>query len=80
MNDKSKSASNGTSISGVFYNCPVTIINKSEVIIYRPDHITKDNYEAEFKPICDKIASYLNDEGYINTSTPQVKIMKMKKI
>lgn len=63
---------------GIFFNYPVSVLGYKNIVIYCPSHITKENFDCEFKPICDKIAIYLRDEGFINSKNPHIQIKRIK--
>jgi hypothetical protein len=61
---------------GLFFNTRVVVLDKNEMIIFCDSNITKENFEFDFKPLCDKIAVYLKDEGFITSKMPRVNIKR----
>ena len=57
-------------VEGNFFNTNVCITDEKRIRIFNEKGIEFD----EYKPLCDRIAMYLIDEGFVTTKTPKVEI------
>lgn len=57
-------------VEGIFFNLRVVITQQKTIRIFNDKNITF----YDFKPVCDKIAKYLIDEGFVVTKTPRIEV------
>lgn len=57
-------------VEGVFFKIRVIVTQQKTIRIFNDQNIPFH----DFKPVCDKIGTYLIDEGFVTTKTPRIEV------